>query len=84
MMREKIVIQEDRIVGRLFEQHLSLLDILRDSKIVSGESLFEPSVSTGIVIEKKNGNRRPLSGHIIQTETNEEISEKTHLNYDSI
>jgi hypothetical protein len=74
MMREKIMIQKDRIVVPFREEFLRLIHGLRDVEFVSGKSFFEPSMPPSIVIQKENADRSPLGTDVSETHFHQNIS----------
>jgi hypothetical protein len=68
MLRMKIVIEKDCVVGILAQQYLRAVDIISNVYQIAFETFGKPMMSSLVVVEQKNTNRMPLRGNVAQTE----------------
>jgi hypothetical protein len=78
MMRQKIVIEKDRVVCILTQKFLRFGDRFGNVNLVAFESFLKPTVTAMIVIEQKNRNRRALGTQVRQAEFYHNTTYKAH------
>jgi hypothetical protein len=58
VMRQQIVIEENRVVSVFAQKNFSFFDRFGDVQIIAFKSFLKPAMTAVIVVQKENGNGR--------------------------